>query len=156
MKEATPFKILVPGHRSMVALLGQRDELLKLIEAAFDSQILVRGNEITISGDQQEAERVAFLFEELLAADLKAGEAVIDGVVNFLAERFTDQSQRRVLRRNADLEVKIQPVEITDETHDLFDRHKQRFKSGVPASIYDFLSMDPAIGPTRGSRQATA
>ena len=50
----------------MVALLGQRDELLRLVESAFDSQILVRGNEITVSGEQEEAEKVAFLFEELL------------------------------------------------------------------------------------------
>ncbi|HEU4526896.1 MAG TPA: PhoH family protein [Actinomycetota bacterium] len=50
----------------MVALLGQRDELLKLVEAAFDSEIVVRGNEITISGPSEEAERVGLLFEELL------------------------------------------------------------------------------------------
>ena len=42
----------------MVALLGQRDELLKLVEAAFDSEIVVRGNEITILGPSEEAERV--------------------------------------------------------------------------------------------------
>ena len=59
-------KILVPGDQSMVALLGQRDELLKLVEAAFDSEIVVRGNEITISGPSEEAERVGVLFEELL------------------------------------------------------------------------------------------
>jgi len=51
----------------MVALLGQRDELLRLIESAFASHILVRGNEITITGEEEEAERVAHLFEELLA-----------------------------------------------------------------------------------------
>ncbi|HXF58057.1 MAG TPA: PhoH family protein [Actinomycetota bacterium] len=51
----------------MVALLGQRDELLKLVESAFDSHILVRGNEITITGEEEEAERVALLFEELLS-----------------------------------------------------------------------------------------
>jgi len=62
----TKVKILVPGDQSMVALLGQRDELLKLVEAAFDSQIVVRGNEITISGPSEEAERVGLLFEELL------------------------------------------------------------------------------------------
>jgi phosphate starvation-inducible protein PhoH and related proteins len=62
----TQVKILVPGHQPMVALLGQRDEFLKVIEAAFDSQIIVRGNEITIIGEPQEAERVALLFEELL------------------------------------------------------------------------------------------
>ncbi|HEX8099882.1 MAG TPA: PhoH family protein [Actinomycetota bacterium] len=50
----------------MVTLLGQRDELLKLVESAFDSEIHVRGNEITITGEEQDAERVALLFEELL------------------------------------------------------------------------------------------
>ena len=59
-------KILVPGSQPMVALLGQRDELLKLVEGAFDSQIVVRGNEITITGEGAEAEKVALLFEELL------------------------------------------------------------------------------------------
>ena len=60
-------KILVPGDQSMVALLGQQDELLKLVEAAFASRIVVRGNEITISGSAHEAERVGVLFEELIA-----------------------------------------------------------------------------------------
>ena len=59
-------KILVPGHHPMVSLVGQRDELLKLIEDAFSTSILVRGNEITISGNRHEAERVATLFEELI------------------------------------------------------------------------------------------
>ncbi|MGH2727159.1 MAG: PhoH family protein, partial [Actinomycetota bacterium] len=55
-----------PGHHPMVSLVGQRDELLKLIEGAFNASILVRGNEITISGDRDEADRVAVLFEELI------------------------------------------------------------------------------------------
>jgi phosphate starvation-inducible PhoH-like protein len=50
----------------MVGLLGQRDELLRLVEAAFPVSIHVRGNEITISGDEREAERVGRLFEELV------------------------------------------------------------------------------------------
>jgi phosphate starvation-inducible PhoH-like protein len=65
-KAPTQVKILVPGNQSMVALLGQRDELLKLVEAAFESEILVRGNEITISGPDAETERVSLLFDELL------------------------------------------------------------------------------------------
>jgi arginine-tRNA-protein transferase len=67
-----------------------------------------------------------------------------------LADLELSKSQRRVLRRNADLDIKIQPIGITDETEDLFDRHKRRFKSGVPHSIYDFLSFDPANEPTKG------
>jgi len=65
-RATTQVKILVPGDQNMVALLGQRDELLKLVEAAFDSRIVVRGNEITINGPEHEAERVGVLFEELI------------------------------------------------------------------------------------------
>jgi phosphate starvation-inducible protein PhoH and related proteins len=59
----------------MVALLGQRDELLKLVESAFDSEIHVRGNEITITGEEADVERVALLFEELLEI-LKQGHGL--------------------------------------------------------------------------------
>src|SRR5438067_5136972 len=71
----TQVKIIVPGHQPMVALLGHRDELLMLIEAAFDTEIIVRGNEITISGEEREADRVARLFEELLVI-LSQGHAL--------------------------------------------------------------------------------
>ncbi len=59
-------KILVPGNQPMVSLLGERDELLKIIERAFSSSILVRGNEITIRGEAEELETIGMLFEELL------------------------------------------------------------------------------------------
>lgn len=57
-----------------------------------------------------------------------------------LAEFKFSKSQRRVLNRNRDLKVVIRPTEIDAEREDLFHRHKRRFKSGVPNSIYDFLS----------------
>jgi len=66
MLAKTQVKILVPGHHDMVRLVGARDELLKLIEAAFATSILVRGNEIVITGEPREADRVSKLFEELL------------------------------------------------------------------------------------------
>jgi phosphate starvation-inducible protein PhoH and related proteins len=79
-KATTQVKILVPGNRPMVALLGQRDEFLKIVEAAFDSQILVRGNEITITGDDREAGQVAVLFEELLTL-LERGDTLTPAAV---------------------------------------------------------------------------
>jgi phosphate starvation-inducible protein PhoH and related proteins len=78
-------KILVPGHQSMVALLGQRDVFLKLIESAFDSEILVRGNEITITGPEAEAERVAQIFEELLTLLEKGHDLSDDSVGQTIA-----------------------------------------------------------------------
>jgi phosphate starvation-inducible protein PhoH and related proteins len=59
-------KILVPGNHLMVGLLGQRDELLRLVEAEFAVEILVRGNEINITGNGDEVERVGRLFEEMV------------------------------------------------------------------------------------------
>ncbi len=61
----TQVKILVPGNHLMVELLGHRDQLLRLVEEAFgDTEILVRGNEISISGE--EADRVGRLFDDLV------------------------------------------------------------------------------------------
>ena len=76
----TQVKILVPGHQSMVSLLGQQDAFLKLIEGAFSSDILVRGNEITITGPDHEAGQLARLFEELLAL-LEKGHNLSDSAV---------------------------------------------------------------------------
>ena len=64
------------------------------------------------------------------------------------------KSQRRVLRKNDDLRIKVRPARITDESEDLFHRHKQRFESGTPTSIYDFLSEDPATVPCDASEIA--
>jgi phosphate starvation-inducible PhoH-like protein len=72
--------VLVPGNHSMVSLLGTRDELLKLIEAAFESTVFVRGNEITITGEQTDAERVARLFEELITLLERGGALTADTV----------------------------------------------------------------------------
>jgi phosphate starvation-inducible PhoH-like protein len=58
-------KISVPGNHLMADLLGHRDELLRVIESAFEGvEIHVRGNEIQIAG--AEAPRVGHLFEELV------------------------------------------------------------------------------------------
>jgi arginine-tRNA-protein transferase len=64
-----------------------------------------------------------------------------------LADFRLSKSQRRILRRNQDLECTVGPIEITDDTHELFASHKQRFTTDVPPSIYTFLSTDPANVP---------
>jgi phosphate starvation-inducible PhoH-like protein len=62
---STQIKISVPGNHLMADLLGHRDELLRVVESAFeDVEIHVRGNEIAIVG--KEAPRVGHLFEELV------------------------------------------------------------------------------------------
>jgi phosphate starvation-inducible protein PhoH and related proteins len=67
--------VIVPGNHLMVGLLGPRDELLRVVEAAFPVAILVRGNEITVTGPDGEAERVGRLFEEFITL-LQSGHAL--------------------------------------------------------------------------------
>ena len=57
------------------------------------------------------------------------------------------KSQRRILKKNQDLQIVIRPIEITPEKEILFETHKKRFKHSVPDSIYDFLSAAPAAVP---------
>lgn len=66
LSKVKEIKIFVPADQSMVDLLGHRDELLEIIESKFDGEILVRGNEITISGGEEEVEAIATVFRELL------------------------------------------------------------------------------------------
>jgi phosphate starvation-inducible PhoH-like protein len=90
-------KILVPGNHLMVGLLGQRDELLRLVEAAFPVSILVRGNEITVTGDLREAERVGRLFEELVVLLEQGHELDREGLGRSIEMLKADQRPSEVL-----------------------------------------------------------
>lgn len=64
-----------------------------------------------------------------------------------LKQFHLSKSQRRVLRKNADVTCIISGAEITDELHEMFQRHKGRFKDNVPDSLHSFLADDPSAGP---------
>ncbi len=62
---------------------------------------------------------------------------------NFLPSR----SQRRVLKRNADVRVEFAQATIDAEREVMFAKHRSRFKENVPDSLSDFLSAAPARVP---------
>ncbi len=56
------------------------------------------------------------------------------------------RSQRKLLRRNKHLKVRVEPIiQITEEKEKLFFKHTKRFRSSVPTSIFSFLCPDPKI-----------
>ena len=68
--------ISVPNSQPMVGLLGAGDEYLRLVERAFPAvDILVRGNEITITGDPSDVGLIETLVGEMLAM-LRTGQAL--------------------------------------------------------------------------------
>jgi len=94
---STQVKIRVPGNHMMVDLLGRRDELLRIVEDSFAVSILVRGNEINITGEDVEAQRVGRLFEELVLL-LEKGHAIDpDGLGRSIEMMKADQRPSEVL-----------------------------------------------------------
>ena len=64
------------------------------------------------------------------------------------ANRFApSKSQRRVLRKNGDLQIRVRTASLTEDRQRLFDLHKLRFPDNVPNSLEDFLGPAPHAGP---------
>ncbi len=71
-------KIHVPGNHLMVGLLGERDQYLRVVEDAFDAEIHVRGNEISVSGP--DAATAARVIEDLVVV-IESGQQIGPAVV---------------------------------------------------------------------------
>jgi phosphate starvation-inducible PhoH-like protein len=75
--ESTQIRLVVPADLDMTNLLGQGDALLRLIEEQFESDIGVRGNQITISGHQSDSQTVSTLFAEMIQL-IERGETLTE------------------------------------------------------------------------------
>jgi len=71
---STEVRLRVPGDHQMLALLGERDAYLRLVEQAFgDARIVARGDELTITGPEDAIRHAKATFEELLVL-VEAGQ----------------------------------------------------------------------------------
>ena len=76
----TAVTIRVPGNHLMGALLGEHDRHLKRVEEAFpETEIHVRGNEVTLGGG--DADIVGHLFEELVVL-VEQGQTLDDSTLD--------------------------------------------------------------------------
>ena len=151
--EGTPAattRIVVPGAHSMVALLGSSDELLRLIERGFTSDIHVRGNEITISGEQDEVDLAARLFEELITLLERGDVLTADAVQRSLAmlRAKTEERPADVLSLNI-LSTRgrtIRPKTLNQKRYvDAIDAHTVIFGIGPAGTGKTYLAMAKAV-----------
>jgi len=79
MPAATTTTVVVPGTHLITALVGPRDQYLRMIESAFPNVLItVRGNEVRVEGDDTRAVTgVSRLFEELVTL-LQTGQTLDD------------------------------------------------------------------------------
>lgn len=80
-------------------------------------------------------------------------ETAVDGAVSHVIPLRIDlehfrlsSSQRRTLRRNADLKTTLGPAGIGYMERRLFQVHASRFRENTPESLESFLGPDPASG----------
>jgi phosphate starvation-inducible PhoH-like protein len=156
LSDPTPSKdrvstvIVVPGEQAMVALLGSRDELLRVVERSLDSDIHVRGNEITITGDPADNAIAVRLFEELLEL-IKAGQHLTpDAVTRALgiltageAERPAEVLSLNILSRRGKT---IRPKTLNQKRYvDAIDKHTVVFGIGPAGTGKTYLAVAKAV-----------
>ena len=134
----TTTTVVVPGTHLMAALLGPRDQHLRQIEDAFpDTAIHVRGNEVSVTGDQ--SDEVGRLFEELVDL-LERGH------------QLDPANLSRVITMNAADE---RPSEVL--THDLLKATPRRQVRRRPLVRSATSTPSPAMSsPSASGRQAPA
>jgi phosphate starvation-inducible PhoH-like protein len=143
-------RIVVPGAHSMLSLLGSRDELLRIIEEAFDSDIHVRGNEITITGSGDENAVVARLFEELIAL-LGSGTALTpDAVERSVAMLRSAAPERPVEVLTLDIVSSrgktIRPKSVNQKRYvEAIDKHTVVFSIGPAGTGKTYLAVAKAV-----------
>jgi phosphate starvation-inducible PhoH-like protein len=142
--------IVVPGEQAMVSLLGSRDELLRVIEKSLDSDVHVRGNEITISGAPAENAIAVRLFEELLEL-IKSGQHLTpDSVQRALGiltadtgERPADVLSLNILSRRG---KNIRPKTLNQKRYvDAIDKHTIVFGIGPAGTGKTYLAVAKAV-----------
>ena len=134
----------------MVALLGSRDELLRVIETKLDSDIHVRGNEITITGAPADNAIAVRLFEELLEL-IRAGQNLTpDAVGRALGILTADSAERpaevlslNILSRRG---KNIRPKTLNQKHYvDAIDRHTVVFAIGPAGTGKTYLAVAKAV-----------
>ena len=65
--EPTQVRLTIPDSVDLTALMGPADSLLRRIEKGCDASITVRGNQVGVTGDTAEANRVVTVFSRLIA-----------------------------------------------------------------------------------------
>ncbi len=143
-------KIVVPPSHAMVSLLGSGDELLRVVERALDSDIHVRGNEITITGKQADNDIAVDLFTELLALLDKGEVLTADSVrrtVGMLAsgaeERPAEVLTLNIVSRRGRT---IRPKTLNQKRYvDAIDAHTIVFGIGPAGTGKTYLAMAKAV-----------
>ncbi|WDZ84778.1 PhoH family protein [Micromonospora cathayae] len=143
-------RITVPDSKIMVNLLGAGDEILRLVERSVDSDVHVRGNEITITGVPADNARAERLFGELIELIEKGETLTTDAVrrtVSMLEQGGTERPAEvltlNILSRRGRT---IRPKTLGQKRYvDSIDAHTIVFGIGPAGTGKTYLAMAKAV-----------
>ncbi|NUT32113.1 MAG: PhoH family protein [Hamadaea sp.] len=143
-------KLTVNDPHAMVKLLGAGDGILRLLEKSLASDVLVRGNEITISGPAAENALAERVFTELLEL-IEKGETLTEDVVRRSIGMLTSGENERpaevltlnILSRRGRT---IRPKTVGQKRYvDAIDKHTIVFGIGPAGTGKTYLAMAKAV-----------
>jgi len=141
----------------MVSLLGPGDELLRLMEARLNSEIHVRGNEITVTGEPVHNAIAIRLFEELLQLMESGQDLTPDAVARSLGILQADTQERpaevlslNILSRRG---KNIRPKTVNQKRYvDAIDQHTIVFAIGPAGTGKTYLAVAKAVQALQAKR----
>ncbi|MEV4440903.1 PhoH family protein [Streptomyces sp. NPDC049577] len=149
-------RFTVPAKHPMVTVLGSGDALLRVIEKAFPStDIHVRGNEISATGEQREVALVQRLFDEMMLV-LRTGAPMTEDAVersiamlrNEGGEADAGETPAGVLTQNilSNRGRTIRPKTLNQKRYvDAIDKHTVVFGIGPAGTGKTYLAMAKAV-----------
>jgi len=148
----TQHKIVVPSSIAMVSLLGSGDANLSVIERTFPAvDVLVRGNEITLTGEPAEMALVERLVDELVAV-VRTGQGLSEEAVEraaaMLRDRTTSERPADILTLNilSNRGRTIRPKTLNQKRYvDAIDRYTIVFAIGPAGTGKTYLAVAKAV-----------
>jgi phosphate starvation-inducible protein PhoH and related proteins len=142
--------VVVPTSVNMVSVLGPGDEFLGLIESAFDADVHVRGNRITLHGEPAEVALAERLLDELVTI-IRTGQ----GLTGETVERIIAMLRAETTERPADVlslnilsnrGKTIRPKTLNQKRYvDAIDKHTITFGIGPAGTGKTYLAMAKAV-----------
>ncbi|MDT0451596.1 PhoH family protein [Streptomyces hesseae] len=146
-------RFTVPAKHPMVTILGSGDKLLRVIEKAFPAtDIHVRGNEVSATGDDREVSLVQRLFDEMMLV-LRTGQPMTEDAVErsiamLRGEEGEGETPAEVLTQNilSSRGRTIRPKTLNQKHYvDAIDKHTVVFGIGPAGTGKTYLAMAKAV-----------
>jgi len=154
----TSHAVTIPNSINMVALLGPSDEHLALIERAFDADVHVRGNRVTLQGEPAEVALAERLLDELVTI-LRTGQGLsaetVGRAITMLRAESEEARPSEVLSLNilSNRGRTIRPKTLNQKRYvDAIDKHTIVFGIGPAGTGKTYLAMAKAVQALQDKR----